>query len=211
MPVLPQLIKSPYKTKNGILSALYEKLEALKERIFGIQSEEDAMEAIGAKRFEKKKTPLQVVDGTNPTKNGKNCFACAAVYEMRCRGWNIGAAAFDESMIVLSKEPQKLFKNAKKIEFTSKKDLLESISSFENGSRFSVCSMLQDNKGSLFFHVFSVVVVENGRASIVCSQNGIVGTDKFFKRFTPVGGGNFFFRVDNLKADYRNLSKVIQK
>ena len=32
------------------------------------------MEAIGAKRFEKKKTPLQVVDGTNPTKNEKNCF-----------------------------------------------------------------------------------------------------------------------------------------
>lgn len=196
--------------KSGIASALYEKLGALKERIFGIQSEEDAMEAIGAKRFEKKKTPMQVVDGTNPTKNERNCFACAAVYEMRCRGWNIEAASFDESMIVLSNEPQRLFRNAKKIEFSSKKDLLESISLFENGSRFSVCSLLQDNKGALFFHVFSVII-ENGRAYVVCSQNGIVGTEKFFRRFSPVGEGNFFFRVDNLKANYRNLSKIIQK
>lgn len=196
--------------KSGIASALYEKLGALKERIFGIQSEEDAMEAIGAKRFEKKKTPLQVVDGTNPTKNEKNCFACAAVYEMRCRGWNIEAASFDESMIVLSNEPQRLFRNAQKIEFSSKKDLLERISLFEDGSRFSVCSLLQDNKGALFFHVFSVII-ENRRAYVVCSQNGIVGTEKFFRRFTPVGEGNFFFRVDNLKANYRNLSKIIQK
>lgn len=196
--------------KSGVASTLYEKIEALKERIFGIQSEEDAMEAIGVKRFETKKTPLQVVDGTNPTRNERNCFACAAVYEMRCRGWNVGAAAFDESMILLSNEPQRLFRDAKKIEFGSKTELLENLSSYENGSRFAVCSLLRDRDNRLFFHVFSAII-ENGRVSIVCSQVGIVGTEKFFRKYTPVGGGNFFFRVDNLKANYKNLSKVIQK
>lgn len=194
--------------KNGIASALYEKLEALKDRIFGIQSEEDAMEAIGAKRFETKKTPLQVVDGANPSKNMENCFITSALFEVRCRGWDSKAKPYDDSMIVFAKEPQQLFKGAKKVKFTSLESLKALLEEYEDGARFSINADFIVH-GVIKSHSFSAYI-ENGRVRFVCLQEGKKDASVFFRKYKLLEQENFFFRTDVLKLNYKNLKKVIE-
>lgn len=194
--------------KSGIASALYEKLGALKERIFGIQSEEDAMEAIGAKRFESKKTPLQVVDGANPTKNMKNCFVTSALFEVRCRGWDSKAKPYDDSMIVFANEPQQLFKGAKKIKFTSLESLTAQLKEYDDGARFSInADFIVD--GILKSHSFNAYI-EKGDVRFVCLQEGKKDASVFFRKYKLLEQENFFFRTDVLKLNYKNLKKVIE-
>jgi len=194
--------------KNGIASALYEKLGALKDRIFGIQSEEDAMEAIGAKRFETKKTPLQVVDGANPSKNMENCFITSALFEVRCRGWDSKAKPYDDSMIVFAKEPQQLFKGAKKVKFTSLDSLKALLEEYEDGARFSINADFIVH-GVIKSHSFSAYI-ENGRVRFVCLQEGKKDASVFFRKYKLLEQENFFFRTDVLKLNYKNLKKVIE-
>ena len=194
--------------KSGIASKLYERLEALKERIFGIQSEEEVMEAIGVKRFETKKTPMQVIDGANPTKNKKNCFITSALFEVRCRGWDAKAKPYDDSMIVLSNEPQLLFKNAQKVKFTSLENLKALLEEYEDGARFSInAEFIVD--GAFKGHSFNAYI-ENGKVRFVCLQEDKKDASVFFRKYTLVEEDNFFFRTDGLKLNYKNLKKVIK-
>lgn len=192
--------------KNGIVSALYEKLEALKERIFGIQSEEDVMGIIGAKRFSSKKSLLQSVKGSNPTKSGSNCPACAAVYELRCRGWDVSAK--EELKMIYHADPSLIYKNPQKIKFSSYSEAEKEMLASDEGSRFTICfTMLKD--GVVKDHVISAFI-ENGKVVLVDPQMDDYKFVNYFRKYKLVGADHFLFKVDNLKFKPSALKDLLE-
>ena len=199
--------KSVLETKkSGIASALYEKLGALKERIFGIQSEEDVMEMVGAKRFGSKKSLLQSVNGANPTKSGSNCPACAAVYELRCRGWDV--AAKEELKMVYHADPSLIYKNPQKIKFSSYSEAEKKMLASDEGSRFTICFTMLKN-GVLKDHVISAFI-ENSKVVLVDPQMDDYKVVDYFRKYKLVGTDHFLFKVDNLKFKPSALKDLLE-
>lgn len=194
--------------KGGLISSIFEKVSALKEKIFGLETEEEMMEGLGVKRFATKKTPLQVVDGANPSNNKRNCFATGAAFEARCRGWDLKVKPYDESMIVLANEPQRLFKGAKKVKFTSLESLKNALEKYEEGARFEINADFFV-RGRVASHTFNAFI-EDGKIRFVCSQEKEKDASVFFRKYKLIEEENFFFRTDSLQFNFKNLEKVIQ-
>lgn len=194
--------------KNGLISSIFEKVSALKEKIFGLETEEEMMEGLGVKRFATKKTPLQVVDGANPSNNKRNCFATGAAFEARCRGWDLKVKPYDESMIVLANEPQRLFKGAKKVKFTSLESLKNALEKYEEGARFEINADFFV-RGRVASHTLNAFI-EDGKIRFVCSQEKEKDASVFFRKYKLIEEENFFFRTDSLQFNFKNLEKVIQ-
>lgn len=194
--------------KGGLISSIFEKVSALKEKIFGLETEEEMMEGLGVKRFATKKTPLQVVDGANPSNNKRNCFATGAAFEARCRGWDLKVKPYDESMIVLANEPQRLFKGAKKVKFTSLDSLKNALEKYEEGARFEINADFFV-RGRVASHTFNAFI-EDGKIRFVCSQEKEKDASVFFRKYKLIEEENFFFRTDSLQFNFKNLEKVIQ-
>lgn len=194
--------------KGGLISSIFEKVSALKEKIFGLETEEEMMEGLGVKRFATKKTQLQVVDGANPSNNKRNCFATGAAFEARCRGWDLKVKPYDESMIVLANEPQRLFKGAKKVKFTSLESLKNALEKYEEGARFEINADFFV-RGRVASHTFNAFI-EDGKIRFVCSQEKEKDASVFFRKYKLIEEENFFFRTDSLQFNFKNLEKVIQ-
>ena len=210
-PVLKSTIEETEKTiketKNGgLISSLVGKISELKEKIFGLSSEEEMMEMYGVERFKSKRTPIQLVAGSNPTKSENNCPACAAVFELRCRGWNVSAKEtvkmqyhFDPSNYY--KKPQKkFFSNYDEI----KKFMLEN----GNGSRFTICATFI-KKGRPKSHAFSAIV-QNDKIILIDAQMNDYKTVDYFKMYKLAGNENFIFRVDDLTLKNNGIKNLME-
>ena len=111
-------------------------------------------------------------------------------------------------MIVLANEPQRLFKGAKKVKFTSLESLKNALEKYEEGARFEINADFFV-RGRVASHTFNAFI-EDGKIRFVCLQEKEKDASVFFRKYKLIEEENFFFRTDSLQFNFKNLEKVIQ-
>ena len=191
---------------GGLVSTVLEKIVSIKEKLFGLKTEEEIMDSFGAKRFTSHKTPIQVVRGTNPTGSDVNCPACAAIFELRCRGWNVHAKEFLKRMFHV--DPSLYYKKPIKIRFSNYEEIEKKMIDSGEGARFSICvDLLKD--GKVKSHVISSVIMD-GRVTYIDSQINEYEVVDYFRKYSLIGSDNFIFRTDNLVFKPSSLRDLLE-